>query len=612
MKRFLIFLSVLYITSFSANSQTPLTTAVDFNVTDINGFQLNLFNYLNSGNFVVIYFFTSGNPQSQDSVSYINQSYTDFGCNDGNVLFFAINWGENDADVQQFVFNYGIEYPTVSGINGGGNIVVSEYGIGITSFPTAILIAPDHSIIEQDLVISNSTQTIVENGGITQTCVDLISDFSGNILEFVVGGSVDFADLSNPLPEGWEWTFDGATPQNSNDQNPTNITYSSLGYFSVKLIVTKGFQIDSIIKIDYIHVVDSAPPIPIFLASDSSIMEGDTVFFTDLSSFNPTSWFWSFEGGVPSSFEGQFPPEIIYYNHGAYDVSLTVANSHGTNYLIKEDYIKVSEEIPIPEMCDTLSNCSPYDSLMTLEVQPWGLIPGHNGLGINEYADLFVNTENYEYVSGLIVPVAISSYNYSTSKVRFKIYDGDTIPGELLGYKDVYLSQMTSNFYHHFHFDNDVPVSGDFFVGYEIYYIEGDNFATSMADNRGEGEFNTLFIRSSTNWIRLTDFSLFEDFNSSLAIKPITCKVVYQEEIENVLQEINVFPNPTNDIATISFDKETDINLKVFNSLGKFVFSKNIKNAHQIDIDFSNNPPGLYFVNIVSEDISVTKKIIVL
>jgi hypothetical protein len=157
-----------------------------------------------------------------------------------------------------------------------------------------------------------------------------------------------------------------------------------------------------------------------------------------------------------------------------------------------------------------------------------------------------------------------------------------------------------------------VPVSGDFFVGYEIYYIEGDNFATSMADNRGEGEFNTLFIRSSTNWIRLTDFSLFEDFNSSLAIKPITCKVVYQEEIENVLQEINVFPNPTNDIATISFDKETDINLKVFNSLGKFVFSKNIKNAHQIDIDFSNNPPGLYFVNIVSEDISVTKKIIVL
>lgn len=89
-------------------------------------------------------------------------------------------------------------------------------------------------------------------------------------------------------------------------------------------------------------------PVAEFIANNTAIQVGQTVTFTDLSTGNPTSWQWTFEGGSPATFNGQNPPAIIYNAAGTFDVSLTVTNEGGTDTETKVNYITVSTTPPPP------------------------------------------------------------------------------------------------------------------------------------------------------------------------------------------------------------------------------------------------------------------------
>ncbi|MBL7929013.1 MAG: PKD domain-containing protein [Bacteroidia bacterium] len=67
-----------------------------------------------------------------------------------------------------------------------------------------------------------------------------------------------------------------------------------------------------------------------------------TVTFTDLSTNTPTSWNWSFPGGVPATFNGQNPPPIFYGVPGTYSVTLTVTNGFGSDTHTKTNYVTVN------------------------------------------------------------------------------------------------------------------------------------------------------------------------------------------------------------------------------------------------------------------------------
>jgi lysyl endopeptidase len=83
------------------------------------------------------------------------------------------------------------------------------------------------------------------------------------------------------------------------------------------------------------------PPTADFLADDQNVQQGHSISFTDLSGPDILSWFWEFEGGTPSTAEGQDPGTILYTEPGSYAVSLTVTNADGTDTETKEDYIMV-------------------------------------------------------------------------------------------------------------------------------------------------------------------------------------------------------------------------------------------------------------------------------
>lgn len=100
-----------------------------------------------------------------------------------------------------------------------------------------------------------------------------------------------------------------------------------------------------------------------FTAEPTTLSEGGSVTFTDLSSGGPEIWNWSFEGGIPSTYEGQNPPEIVYETAGSYDVSLSVYNGDNEDIMLKEDYILVEEIIELPAPTNLQAIVGGYDDV---------------------------------------------------------------------------------------------------------------------------------------------------------------------------------------------------------------------------------------------------------
>lgn len=150
--------------------QTTLSTAVDFTVVDTKGTPHNLFGYLNAGKFVCIDFFYKDCPACVTTAPYFQGSFENFGCNTGNVIFIAISSHDDDATLTSYANEHSYTYPMVNSTL--GEPIHNTYGI--TATPTYILIAPDKSIVEQDMWPLSSAQDLITKittrGGTAKTC----------------------------------------------------------------------------------------------------------------------------------------------------------------------------------------------------------------------------------------------------------------------------------------------------------------------------------------------------------------------------------------------------------------------------------------------------------
>ena len=143
---------------FCLKAQTNLTQAVDFTATDIHGNEVHLFDILDGGQYVLIdFFFTTCGP-CQQSTPHVVQSYYAFGCNMHDVFYMEISDRDSQTACLNWTNNYGVEYPTIAGVNGGSTIA-NQYHI--SAFPTVILIAPNHQVVIQDLYPIPNPQAVI-------------------------------------------------------------------------------------------------------------------------------------------------------------------------------------------------------------------------------------------------------------------------------------------------------------------------------------------------------------------------------------------------------------------------------------------------------------------
>ena len=84
-----------------------------------------------------------------------------------------------------------------------------------------------------------------------------IAAFMADATTVLPGTTVNFQDLSLNVPTGWSWDFPGGDETTSGSNEP-QITYSTLGSYDVRLIVSNAFGSDTLFVPDHILVVNSA------------------------------------------------------------------------------------------------------------------------------------------------------------------------------------------------------------------------------------------------------------------------------------------------------------------------------------------------------------------
>jgi len=86
---------------------------------------------------------------------------------------------------------------------------------------------------------------------------ELVADFTVNYRKINVGEKVKFFDKSRNEPISWNWIFNGGTPLISEEQNP-EVIYLNPGLYSVSLTVSNSTGNNSLVKSEYVEVVEFA------------------------------------------------------------------------------------------------------------------------------------------------------------------------------------------------------------------------------------------------------------------------------------------------------------------------------------------------------------------
>ncbi len=140
------------------------------------------------------------------------------------------------------------------------NVSYSSSNISHTITDDLLYITAVNSINEIDTItveasdpdVTVSDDFVLTINYVIQPCV---SDFIADHTIVTVGSEIQFTDNSTGSPSSWEWDFDNDTSIDSYEQNP-NYTYTTVGTYSVSLIVSNELYSDNEVKVDYITVCD--------------------------------------------------------------------------------------------------------------------------------------------------------------------------------------------------------------------------------------------------------------------------------------------------------------------------------------------------------------------
>jgi PKD repeat protein len=90
-----------------------------------------------------------------------------------------------------------------------------------------------------------------------------------------------------------------------------------------------------------LYVPGAYAPTAAFGSNKNIACPGAAIQFTDYSAGQPTSWSWTFPGGLPATSTQQNP--VVYYNTpGTFPVLLTATNANGTDSVTTTNFVSIS------------------------------------------------------------------------------------------------------------------------------------------------------------------------------------------------------------------------------------------------------------------------------
>lgn len=305
------------------------------------------------------------------------------------------------------------------------------------------------------------------------------------------------------------------------------------------------------------------PPVADFSGDPTSLYEGETVQFSDLSSNDPTEWSWSFPGGTPSTSTIQ-NPLITYISEGVYSVTLTATNAQGSDIHTKTDYITVNQQGSIT-YCTSQSNSNDLEWIAQVVIDGFS-----NSSGASLYSDF----------TGLTVDLTPGS---SSNVVLTPGYSGSS-------------QREFWRIWIDFNGDGDFEDAGE-----EVF----------VANNKKDVVSGIMTISSSATGQTRMRISMKNagsqgpcEIFAGGEVEDYTVNFLIPEQ-ESISQTYNsdlvIFPNPNNGKFQVIIEKDIhpEAQLKVYDMRGLLLYDMPVNQSY-IELDLSELSRGIYQISVIN------------
>ncbi|MBU1009859.1 MAG: T9SS type A sorting domain-containing protein [Bacteroidetes bacterium] len=427
------------------------------------------------------------------------------------------------------------------------------------------------------------------------------SDFEANEVLIPLGENIRFTDLSEGVPQQWEWNFEGAEPAQSNEQFPSGITYNTEGTFGVSLTSSNDFGTNTLTKPAYITVSATLLPEVAFEADKPLICVGGAVKFTDKSNYMPREWEWSFVPATLTFVNGTDAfsqnPEVVFDEAATYSVSLKATNLNGSSTETYFDMITVGGlSLPYTEYFDGED----------FNAGGWSVE--------NPDDDVTWEIVTVGGLEGVSTAASVDFFHYFAIGQRDRLISPSF---NLRNYENVNLS-----------FRHAYAARRAQFADSLIVYISdncGENWTRLFADaENGNGNFATHplvegFVPENVwdwcgvewgadcktfnlnEWIGKTDvkiaFETYSFYGNPIYITDVELGPTVGIETAGENSQLLVSPNPATELLVIEDAAAQKINkLMIVNTLGQVVYRLENTGLSRITINVKEMPAGIYLV----------------
>ncbi len=482
-----------------------------------------------------------------------------------------------------------------------------------------------------------------------------VAAFAATETGICTGSSTDFNDQSAGAPSQWEWTFEGGTPSNSTQQNPTGITYTASGSYNVTLKVTNTFGTNTNTKQSYITVSDQ-PMAP--ETSNAEVCYGMpvpqlTATGTDVRWYSDASLSTQVGSGNNFNTEQDLPGVYQYY---------ATQSTFGCESTASMATLTINPK-PVAIVSDFEPTCSAYPAFDLVNGSPAGgyytgtgvtdnrFDPSVAGVGEHKITYIYVDenecsdtasasiTVNESPATSLEAFEAVCA-NEATFNLTGGLPEGGTWSGT--GVSDGQFDPVTAGPGEHLITYTIAPVNGCNGIASQPITVNPvpqpmlgsdttlcSNLAVTIDGNTtggttylwtpGGATTPTLVIDSTGIGIGSEVFTLNvtndQNCTGSDAILVTFKDCTGIDEFAGALT-LNIYPNPGSGKFALEMRTTTPLllNFKVINSLGKVVYNhQSIKITETLNytLDLSNQPDGMYVLYVYDTKSSISRKIVI-
>lgn len=437
--------------------------------------------------------------------------------------------------------------------NGLPNVIVSQLAINYTS---------------NTIRASTYGRGMWESGLYVPGSYAPSSAFGSSVKISCPGTAVQFSDYSAGQPTAWNWSFPGAIPSTSTQQNPVAF-YNTPGTYPVTLITSNAIGGDTITYNNYINIAASNQPDPTTIG-DVRCGPG-TVNLSATGSGAGTLRWWDAPGGgnlltTGATYSPNITGTTTYYVDEELPSGLTdFVGESGTSigagaFFTANDIRGLYFDVLSPVVIQSFDVYSNSAGDRTIEI-----IDGQG----NTYADTTV-----------FIPA--SPNQPYTVNVNFTVYPGTNYFIKCRGLVDLYRNSAGATYPYN---STAVNITGSNAGSPGYYYFFYFWSYTEVTCNTG---------RTACQAIDTCAVAGLGDLNA-----------------ENALE---VFPNPNNGEFTVKFNalKQDNYQVKISNTIGEVVYEYKLDDfigEHRRNVTLEKLSKGVYYVNIQNSDKSIVQRI---